>query len=349
MKGAGFYDAHSEYQQRIILAGEAAIRETVASVVLDGISGTFTIADYGAGTGSTSVLAMHSTIRAVRVREATRPLVAVHNDLPTSDLSSIFELAAAPGGYLDESGPIFSTAAAGSFFGQVVPDDSVHLGLCSNAAHWFRQQPDVGPVDGMFFSAAKGEARQLLAAQAAEDWCAFLTARAAELARGGRLLVQGTATADASRVSAADLLDQMWRVCLELTDDELLDSGSLARYVFPVYCRSEKEVAAPVQQGAALVAQLALVSSKLEEIQNPYWEQLERNGDSAAYAGAYSAFVRAFSEANLTRDLFSPGARGIEPSELCDEFFRRFEDRTKTQPAAGRYRAYVLSSVFSRC
>ncbi|MGA8372450.1 MAG: hypothetical protein WB765_20135, partial [Acidimicrobiales bacterium] len=254
MKGGGFYDAHSEYQRRVIQAGEAEIRNAVASLALDGIRGAVTIADYGAGTGSTSVLAMHTAIRAVREREAALPIIAVHNDLPTSDFSSLFELAAAPGGYLDEPGPIYSTAAAGSFFGQVVADGSVHLGLCSNAAHWFREQPEVGPVDGMYFSAANGTAREKLAARAAEDWCSLLGARAAELAPVGHLLIQGIAT-DGDRVSAAGLLDQMWRVCCDLVDDELLDSEILAHYVFPVYCRSEGEVAAPVESGGALAGQ----------------------------------------------------------------------------------------------
>ena len=347
MKGGGFYDAHSEYQQRVILAGEAGIRHAVATLALDGIGGALTIADYGAGTGATSVLAVHAAIRAIRERGVTRPIVAVHNDLPTSDFSSLFGFAAAPGGYLAEPGPIYSTAAAGSFFGQVVADGSVHLGLCSNAAHWFREQPDVGPVDGMYFSAATGKAGERLAAEAAEDWCRFLGTRAAELAPGGQLLVQGIAT-DGSRVSAAGLLDQMWRVCRDLVHEELLDSETLAHYVFPVYCRSEEEVAAPLEPGGALATRLTLVSSKLEEVPNPYWEQFERDGDAQAYARTYSDFVRAFSEANLTRDLFSPGARGIEPGQLCTEFFDRFEQVTGARPDAGRYRAYVMSSVFLR-
>ena len=78
MKGGGFYDAHSEYQRRVIQAGEAEIRNAVASLALDGIRGAVTIADYGAGTGSTSALAMHTAIRAVRERDVVLPIIAVH-------------------------------------------------------------------------------------------------------------------------------------------------------------------------------------------------------------------------------------------------------------------------------
>lgn len=58
--------------------------------------------------------------------------------------------------------------------------------------------------------------------------------------------------------------------------------------------------------------------------------------------------MRAFSEASLTRDLFSIGACGIQPAALCDAFFDRFQRRTMEDPAAGRYRAYVLSTELSR-
>jgi hypothetical protein len=348
MKGEGFYDAHSEYQQRVIAAGTASIREAVASLMLGAVNGPVTVADYGAGTGSTSVSAVHTAIRALRARDGTVAVVAVHNDLPTSDLGSVLELAAASGGYLDEPGPIYSTAAAGSFFGQVVPDACVQLGLCSNASHWLRRQPDVGPVDGMYFSAAQGPARQALALQAAEDWQAFLAARAAELAPGGRFVVQGIATEDSGQVSAAGLLEQMWTVALALADDELLDPDLLAGYVFPVYCRSEAETVAPLEPDGDLVGQLTVVSTRVEEIPNPYWEQLEREGDRHAYAKSYADFVRAFSEGTLMRELFVPAGRNLEPGALCDEFFDRFERATATEPSTGRYRAFVLSTILAR-
>lgn len=144
MKDGGYYDAHSSYQRRVILAGEHAIRAAVAGVATHGAQDVFTVVDDGAGTGATSVLAMHLAVRAVRDRLGQVPVLAVHNDLPISDLGAVLGLAAAPGGYLDEPGPLYSTAAAGSFFGQVVPDGSVQLGLCSNASHWLRGQPQVG-------------------------------------------------------------------------------------------------------------------------------------------------------------------------------------------------------------
>jgi gibberellin A4 carboxyl methyltransferase len=348
MKSAGYYDAHSEYQRRVLEAGEAAIAEMVGAVALEGIDGALAIADYGAGTGANSVRAMRTAIEAVRRRSRNLPVVAVHNDLPTSDFGAL-RLAAHEGGYRELGGaPIYSLAAAGSFFDQVVPDASVGIGMCSNAAHWYRRQPEVGELDGMYFSAASGTQRERLATLAAADWNEFLAARAAELAPGGRLLVQGIGTDDRGRVSAARLLDQMWRVAVSLRDRGLLAGATLARFVFPVYCRTATEAAAPLQAGEPLADRLELVSSRMAEVANPYWEQLEGGAAPAEYASQYTAFVRAFSESTLDRELFVPGARGADPEEVRDEFFAEFERATAADPDLGRYEAFILTLVFAR-
>jgi hypothetical protein len=86
----------------------------------------------------------------------------------------------------------------------------------------------------------------------------------------------------------------------------------------------------------------------MEEVPNPYWEELERGGDVKEYASAYTAFVRAFSESTLDRELFEPGARGADPAAVREEFFTDLEQATATDPAAGRYRAYVRTVVFAR-
>jgi S-adenosylmethionine-dependent carboxyl methyltransferase len=323
MKGGGYYDVHSEYQRRVLEGGDALIERAVAGTPAG--EATFAIADYGAGTGATSVHAMTTAIEAVRARDPGRPVLAIHNDQITSDFTQLFRNVA--GGYASRD-RVYPAAVAGSFFGRVLPDGTVHLGMCSNAAHWLSEQPEVASPSGMFFTDAP-ELREL----AARDWHAFASARAAELAPGGRLLVQGIAT-DGDRVSAQRLLEIMWRVATEMARDGLLDRGLLDRYVFPVYCRGRDEIEPPPG--------LELEHAAIDDVPNPYWEMLERDGDRAAYADAYTAFVRAFSESTLTEHLF-----GGDP-KLCDDFFDRFRLATEADPEAGRYEAFVLRAVFAR-
>jgi len=353
MKAGGHYDAHSEYQRRVIEGGDRTIRSLASELDLAALAGPLTIADYGAGTGATSVHAVRTALEALRERQPDRPAVVIHNDVPTNDFSQLFRNVAGADGYLPrDGGSTFAMAAAGSFFTQVVPSASVHLGMCSNAAHWFREQPSVELPDGIYFSEASGAARAQLADQAARDWQAFLEARGRELAPGGRLLVQGIATAgkagEAVQVSAGRLLRVMGEVASQLVADGLLDREVLASYVFPVYCRTVAESTAPLRDQGPLAGTFGVISQEIDAVPNPYWEQFERDRDPRAYATTYVEFVRAFAESTMSAHLFEPGAVGIEPSALADEYFSRLREATVVAPAEGRYEAWVLRLALAR-
>jgi hypothetical protein len=329
------YDAHSEYQRRVVVGGDRLIRELVSALDDPSAAETVTIADYGAGTGATSVHAMRAAVEAVRARSAAVPILAVHNDVVTSDFTQLFHNVGSGGGYLGlPGGPVYATAAAGSFFDQVLPEATVDAGMCSNAAHWLREQPQVTVPDGMYFAEATGEARHRLAAQAAADWHAFLTARAAELRPHGRLIVQGIGRSD-EVVSAARLLAVMWQVAVGLVDDGKLDRAALDDYVSPIYCRDAAEM-------SDTVPGLAVAALTQDAVDNPYWERYERDGDAAAYAETYIGFVRAFAAPSLTSGLFGGSAA------LCDEFFARLQAATEADPEAGRFEAWIVRATFAR-
>jgi cyclopropane-fatty-acyl-phospholipid synthase len=351
MKGEGYYDAHSEYQRRVIEGGDELIRAAVTGLRLGAEGGALTIADYGAGTGATSVHAVRTAIEALRERAPERPVLAVHNDVAGNDFTQLFANVASDQGYLGlGGGPVYAAAAVGSFFGQVVPAGLVALGMCSNASHWFREQPSgVSVPGGMYFCEAQGEARAALSEQAAGDWLAFLGARAAELAPGGCMVVQGIASSDdGERASASRLLRAMWGAADALAGQGKLDRELLGGYVFPVYCRTPTEAKAPIVPGGPLAGEFELTSERMDEVASPYWEAYERDGDAEAYARTYVEFVRAFAESTLMAHLFEPGARGIEPARLCDEYFERLRADTAADPEAGRYEAWILRIALRR-
>lgn len=349
MKGAGFYDAHSEYQRRVVAEGSAALTKMVDALDLTTVADACTLADYGCGTGATSVQSIGVMIRRLRERNRDVPIHAIHADLITNDFNQVFRDAAQsyeshPGG------PIYVSAAGGSFFNQVTPSRTVHLGMCSNAAHWFREQPQIDLPDGMYFSVAHGVARERLARQAGDDWLRFLQARANEIAPGGRMLVQGIASvedeAGREKVSAAKLLQLMWQTAAAMADDGILDRTVLVGYIFPVYCRTREEAIAPMNRGGALEREFAVVSAEVREMGNPYWEELERSGDAIKYAREYTAFVRAFAESTLMNNLFA--SAGKKSSDLCNEFFHRFQTAVRKDPGAGKYEAWILRLTLAR-
>ena len=83
-------------QRRVIEAGDELIRSMMEKVELDSVE-TFTIADYGAGTGATSVHAVRGAIGVLRERKRDLPVLAVHNDVPDQRLLTALPQRRRPG------------------------------------------------------------------------------------------------------------------------------------------------------------------------------------------------------------------------------------------------------------
>lgn len=352
MSRGGFYDAHDEYQRDVAARGADLIVASVGAVPLPPPDRTFTIADYGASTGTNSIASVTTAVEAVRDRRADQPVAVVHNDLPTNDWNELFRnLTTGSGGYLTLDGPaVLPLASAISFFEPATPRGAVHLGLSSSAAHWLRHQPDVVVPEGFYFCEATGSVRAALAAAAAEDWCAFLTARAADLAPGGRLIVQMVGTqvdASGEHVTARQLLRAMAEVAHDMATSGSLDPEVVDRYVLGVYARTVDEGRAPFAL-APLEGRLDVIECRTDAVANPYFDQWQHDHDDQKYAVAYAAFVRGFTESSLRTNLFEPGARKRSADDLLDDFFARLTARFAADPERDRFEDWTLTVVAAR-
>lgn len=140
------------------------------------------LADLGCSEGKNSLMLMCLLPQLVR-RRSHQPLMLTFNDLPANNWNGFFR-------NLTPYGPgIWAQANATSFFQPVVPPGTLHIACCYSAAHWLSQVPAVPNSDEVLFALMEPESRARLAAQAAQDWEAFLMARAQELGPGGRLVL----------------------------------------------------------------------------------------------------------------------------------------------------------------
>ena len=350
MKGAGFYDAHSEYQRRVIEGGDELIGSAVGAIDLERLRGAFAVVDYGAGTGATSVHAVGTAVTALRARDSELPVLAIHNDVATTDFTELLRNLTKPGGYLGTpGGPIYPAAVPGSFFTQVVPSSSVHLGMCSNAAHWLRTQPSLPTPDGMYFADSHGDARRA-ARRAGGRRLAGVPAVARRRAvvrratrrpgdRLGRRRPAGVRGPAAPRDVAGRREPRRRRAARSRRARRLRVPG-----VLPERGRGDSAG----RPGATLAGAFEVESVGVDEVASPYWEAYERDGDAEAYATAYVEFVRAFAESTLSTHLFEPGARGTDPAGLVDEYFDRLRTATAADPEAGRYEAWIVRLVLRR-
>jgi SAM dependent carboxyl methyltransferase len=354
MKRGGFYDDHSEYQRRVAASGDDLVRAAVERIPPPGPGATYVIADYGASTGRNSVGSLRTAVDAVRAIDADRPICAIHNDLPTNDWNTLFaNLTADEGSYLHAAGPtVVPLASAVSFFEPATPARTVHLGMSFSAAHWLREQPDVTVPEGFYSCEATGKVREALARQAADDWTTFLTARAADLAPGGRMIVQmvGTDTTTSPGdplVTARALLRAMAEVAGEMAHDGVLDPAAVESYLLPVYARTIDEIRAPFSR-APVEAELTLETASVDRVANPYLDKLHEDHDAVAYAKAYAAFVRGFTESSLREHLFTPGTRSGTPDQAIDDFFARLQERFAADPERDAFEDWTATMVAAR-
>ena len=255
------------------------------------------MADYGSSTGANSIKAVRTAIECARADDPDRPIVAIHNDLPTNDWNQLFRnLTASPDSYLALAGPpVLPLASAVSFFLPAAPAGSVHLGVSFSAAHWLREQPTAAVPKGFYFCEATGKARAELAQQADADWTAFLAARASDLAAGGRLLVQMVGSVAAARgrrrrsdeteVTARKLLRAMAEVATGMANNGIVDRGAVRRYVLPVYARTVDEARAPLTRADSPVHDaFTVIECRTDPVANPYFTKWLADHDAAAYA-----------------------------------------------------------------
>jgi hypothetical protein len=326
MKRGGYYDAHSEYQQRVAASGIELLLPLLDAVTAPP-AGPVLIVDYGCSSGANSITVVTESVRRLRRSDAERDVVVVHDDLPTNDFHPLFaNLRDRPDSYPRLPGAdVLPLASAMSFYDPVVPLRRVQLALSFSAAHWLREEP-VAPVPGSFLIAdATGDDRAALAGQADADSTRFLEMRASELAPGGLLFVQmiGTDTAgDAERVTAARLLHAMHDVAEAMVDTTQLDIGAFHGFVFPTYTRTVDEALAPLDwAGSPVRGAFEVALTRVDPVANPYDEAYRRSGDAEAYAERYISFVRAFSESSLRDGMFAHGSRGGAPEQTLDEFY----------------------------
>jgi hypothetical protein len=331
------YDAHSEYQRAVAVSGASRIVACVDAVSIPADE-PFVLADLGCSTGANSMASVTTAIDAVRDRSAGQPVVALHNDVATNDWNTLFANVTAD----THQPPVLHLASAASFFSPVAPTRSVHLAMSFSAAHWLRRQPTVPVPLGWYFCDATGTARDALAIEAEADWTAFLQARADDLAAGGRLLVQMVGTDADGNVTARRLLHAMAEVADGMADDGLVTHDAVQRYLLPVYARTVDEARAPVARSGVPFTE---VECRTDPVANPYFTQWQSDGDALAYATAYAAFARGFTESSLRGHLFIDLEH---PDAALDEFFARLTTRFRADPARDRFEDWTLTVVLTR-
>jgi hypothetical protein len=348
MKGAGYYDQNSTAQLSSIQALQDWLDDAVADVPLPGPAPPVTVLDLGSSEGRNAVQVMATVVAGLR-RRTGQPLRTVYSDLASNNFNQLFaNLEEARRAGLFPPG-VYPSAVGGSFYGPLLPPGTVHLATCFNSIQWLDRLPAVPVPDFIAYRrphpprpgpAVSPKATAAFRHQAEQDLTRFLECRARELVPGGKLLLASPGDTDHARVSDG-LADVLNDACLDLVAAGRLRREEYERLTMPVYFRTVPELLAPLKREDSPVRGAFAVDRAGElEAPAPFVVEFRRGGDVAAYAAAYTGFVRAITEpvVRATIDQAETQAATVEG------LYERVRARLSAEPERYAWR-YILVAV----
>ena len=297
-----------------------------------------TVLDLGSSEGRNAVRLMAAIVAGLR-RRTDQPLQTIYSDLASNDFNQLFgNLEEARRAGLFAAG-VYPGAVAGSFYGPLLPPGTVHLATCFNAIHWLDRLPAVPLPDCVAYRrphpprpglAVSPEATAAFTRQAEQDLVRFLECRARELVPGAKLLLAGPGDTDQARVCDG-LFDVLNDACLDLVAAGRLEREGYERLTMPCYFRTVAELLAPLEREDSPVrGAFAVDRAEALEVPTPFLVEFRRGGDVAAYAGAYTGFLRAVSEPVVRAALNRPEGE----VEIVECLYERIRARSARRAGA---------------
>lgn len=318
---SGSYSAATRLQAAGLQSGIALFESSAARVPLPDPPQPIVIADYGASSGHNSLLPVGAAIAELRKR--TRPehsVLVAHTDTPVNDFRALFRtLEEDPDSYLHRDRATFASAVGRSFYAQILPSNSVHLGWSSWAVQWLSRVPAVVEDHLQVAYCADASVRAAYAKQAAHDWHEFIAFRGRELCRGGRLVVTTMAIGDDGEFGYRPLLAAMMACLDELAADGLITADEIARMCIPTIGRREADFVAPFAPSGRL-ERLEIAQLDVFDAEDRFWSRYQTDHDAVAFGARWAGFARASAFPALSTGL----AAGAADPRLS-EFFDRLE------------------------
>ena len=213
---------------------DSLLETELVSVLKWSDASTIYICDYGCGMGPNSVAPLTAIVTGVRKMIPECPIVVVLNDLPENNFSSLF--ASINTSSFESFKKLYFVASGVSFYNQILPDNSVHIGYSSSAMHWLSTTPEY--ANGCSFMNAVTDELQVTKEMAALDWKRLLTARCTELVSGGFFFLSNNTT---DPITGATPIGSFTALLYEVAKVRM-SSTELKAFSIPHYWRTSEEI-----------------------------------------------------------------------------------------------------------
>ena len=252
------------------------------------------IADYGAANGHNSLKPMSAAIEVLRRRTSPdHAILLAHSDVPDNNFTALFRtLSDDPDSYLHKDSACFASAIGRSFYGQILPSKTVHLGWTSWAIQWLSQAPAPLPDHVQVAYSKDEQARAAYAHQAATDWQSFLAFRGRELCPDGRLVVLTMALDEDGEFGYRAMNDALYAGLNDQVSGGLIHRDELRRMAIPLVARTEQDFRAPFSPKNRFEG-LTIEHLEVFNADDRFWARFQSDGDAEVFGAQWAAFARA--------------------------------------------------------
>jgi hypothetical protein len=144
---------------------------------------------------------------------------------------------------------------------------------------------------------------------------------------------------------ADGLCDALNDACLDLVATGQLSRQQYERLTMPCYFRTIQELLAPLQrEDSGLHGAVEVDRAEALEIPIPFVVAFRRSGDVAAYADAYTGFLRAVSEPVVRAALEQPD----DDYGTVERLYERIRARLLAEPERYSWRYILVAALLTR-
>lgn len=331
MSGGGGYSLATKGAKDVIDAATPLVIAAIGGMDLCSSMRRFNMMDMGCADGGTSLDMVGAALARVRKSAPDTDITITYSDQPRNDFNALINITHGLSDfatYLDKLEHVYALFSANSFYRQIVPDESLHLGFSATAMHWLSRKP--GNISGhVHMVGARGEERRVFAEQAAKDWETILLCRARELVRGGRLVLvnfccdeRGQYLGNTGGVNMFDTFNQIWQ---GLMTDSKITPEEYANMTLPQYYNNVDEFSQPLIDTASKCYQYGLRLENIETrvIPCPYAEEFKQHGDVELFADGLIPTLRSWNES-----IYFGALNAAKPlqqrTELIEEYYAAY-------------------------
>ncbi|KAF4417944.1 fusarin C cluster-methyltransferase [Fusarium acutatum] len=232
MQGNGAYSSHAALQHEAMLKALPlfqAAAETISKVDFTRIS----IVEYGSAHGNNSLEPMEAILKSIPARS----LELLFSDRPENDFCTLSKTVTAWADGLVGNQllhPLFISMIPRSFYQQVIPPKSAHLGFSLAALHHLDHVPQ--PTED-----GQDESR-LLQQQAHIDLATFLKLRSQEIVSGGSLILSFVSQASAGYENYSGPVDACRNAMIQMVQQGKISVSVAQAFRVPTYNRTLSDV-----------------------------------------------------------------------------------------------------------